>query len=116
MLPNPESRVTPSANKVDQWVIPIVQVDCAHGPNEQKMAEPIIEDGKAMMHAAGGFVASVNDEPGAPGLGIHEIGTACTGKDPKTSVLNKFNQGHDVSNLFITDGAAMASSGCQTRR
>jgi choline dehydrogenase-like flavoprotein len=49
----------------------------------------------------------------APGLCIHEMGTACMGKDPKTSVLNQYNQAHDVPNLFVTDGAAMASSGCQ---
>jgi len=84
-----------------------------HGPNEQKMAKQILEDGKAMIQAAGGVVVSAATEPGTPGLGIHEMGTACMGKDPKTSVLNKYNQAHDVPNLFITDGAAMASSGCQ---
>jgi choline dehydrogenase-like flavoprotein len=52
-------------------------------------------------------------EPGVPGLGIHEMGTACMGKDPKRSVLNAYNQAHDVPNLFVTDGSAMASSGCQ---
>ncbi|MET0589260.1 MAG: GMC family oxidoreductase [Novosphingobium sp.] len=113
MLPNPENRVTLSATKVDQWGIPLVEVNCAHGPNEQKMAKQILEDGKAMIQAAGGFVVSVADAPGTPGLGIHEMGTACMGKDPKTSVLNKYNQAHDVPNLFITDGAAMASGGCQ---
>ena len=66
-----------------------------------------------MIQAAGGFVVNAATEPGAPGLGIHEMGTACMGKDPKVSVLNKYNQAHDVPNLFITDGAAMASSGCQ---
>ncbi|MBV1686339.1 GMC family oxidoreductase [Novosphingobium sp. G106] len=113
MLPNRENRVTLSATKIDKWGIPIVEVNCAHGENEAKMAKQIIEDGKAMVQAAGGIVVSVNEEPGAPGLGIHEMGTACMGKDPKSSVLNKHNQSHDVPNLFITDGAAMASSGCQ---
>ena len=56
----------------------------------------------------------VEDGIGAEfGLGIHEMGTARMGRDPKTSVLNGWNQAHDVSNLFVTDGAAMASSGCQ---
>ena len=59
------------------------------------------------------MVVSQATEPGTLGLGIHEMGTACMGKDPKNSVLNKYNQTHDVPNLFITDGAAMASSGCQ---
>lgn len=48
-----------------------------------------------------------------PGLGIHEMGAARMGRDPKTSVLNQWNQAHEVANLFITDGSAMASSGCQ---
>ncbi|WP_319641308.1 GMC family oxidoreductase [Novosphingobium sp. JCM 18896] len=113
MLPNPENRVTLSTTQVDKWGIPLVEVNCVHGPNEQKMAKQILDDGKAMIQAAGGFVVSTATEPGTPGLGIHEMGTACMGKDPKTSVLNKFNQAHDVKNLFITDGAAMASSGCQ---
>ncbi|MBW8754198.1 MAG: GMC family oxidoreductase [Sphingomonadales bacterium] len=113
MLPNPENRVTLSTTRVDQWGIPVVEVNCTHGPNEARMAKQIIEDGKAMIQAAGGMVMSAAEEPGAPGLGIHEMGTACMGKDPKTSVLNKFNQAHDVPNLFVTDGAAMASSGCQ---
>lgn len=111
MLPNPDNRVTLTAQK-DQWGIPIVHVDCAIGDNERAMAKQIIEDGKAMVEAAGGMVVAAMDQPGAPGLGIHEMGTARMGKDPKTSVLNKYNQAHDVKNLFITDGSAMASSGC----
>jgi choline dehydrogenase-like flavoprotein len=99
-------------NKKDKWGIPIVHVNCDIGENERKMAKEIIADGKAMLQAAGAMIMSVQDAPGTPGLGIHEMGTACMGKDPKTSVLNKFNQAHDVKNLFITDGSAMASSGC----
>ena len=113
MLPNPDNRVTLSATKKDQWGIPVVEVNCQHGPNEAAMAKQVLADGKAMIQAAGGIVVSQATGPGDPGLAIHEMGTACMGKDPKTSVLNKFNQAHDVSNLFITDGAAMASSGCQ---
>jgi choline dehydrogenase-like flavoprotein len=113
MLPNPNNRVTLSATEKDQWGIPLVHVDCAIGENERKMAKQIITDGKAMLQAAGGIVMAAASEPGVPGLGIHEMGTACMGKDPKTSVLNKYNQTHDVPNLFITDGSAMASSGCQ---
>jgi len=112
MLPNPDNRVTLS-DKTDQWGIPIVHIDCAMGDNEHKIAAQIVEDGKAMIQAAGGFVLSGESKPGVPGLGIHEMGTARMGKDPKTSVLNKFNQAHDVPNLFITDGSAMTSSGCQ---
>ncbi|MGE3690236.1 MAG: GMC oxidoreductase [Novosphingobium sp.] len=113
MLPNPENRVTLSATRKDKWGIPVVEINCVHGENERKMAKQVLADGKAMIEAAGGFVMSQADGPGDPGLAIHEMGTACMGKDPKTSVLNKWNQAHDVANLFITDGAAMASSGCQ---
>jgi choline dehydrogenase-like flavoprotein len=113
MLPSPNNRVTLSATEKDQWGIPLVHVECAIGENERKMAKQIITDGKAMLQAAGGIVMAAASEPGVPGLGIHEMGTACMGKDPKTSVLNKYNQAHDVRNLFITDGSAMSSSGCQ---
>jgi choline dehydrogenase-like flavoprotein len=113
MLPNPENRVTLNQANKDKWGIPIVHIECQIGENEHKMIKHIIDDGKAMLEAAGGMVMASNSTPGAPGLGIHEMGTACMGKDPKKSVLNKYNQTHDVPNLFITDGSAMASSGCQ---
>jgi choline dehydrogenase-like flavoprotein len=113
MLPNPENRVTLHKSKKDQWDMAIPHIVCAHGPNEAKMIQQIMADGKAMIEAAGGSVVFQADEAGAPGLGIHEMGTARMGNDPKTSVLNKYNQAHEVPNLFCTDGAAMTSSGCQ---
>lgn len=113
MLPNPDNRVTLNQTRKDNWGIPLVDIACAHGTNEAKIAAQIIDDGKAMIQAAGGMVVNVATEPAPPGMGIHEMGTACMGKDPKTSVLNKYNQAHDVPNLFVTDGSAMASSGCQ---
>jgi glucoside 3-dehydrogenase (cytochrome c) catalytic subunit len=113
MLPNPNNRVTLHPSGKDKWGIPIVHIECVQGENEAKMAKQIIEDGRAMVQAAGGMVMSTATQPGTPGLGIHEMGTACMGKDPKKSVLNAYNQAHDVPNLFITDGSAMASSGCQ---
>ncbi|MEO1654430.1 MAG: GMC family oxidoreductase, partial [Bacteroidota bacterium] len=66
-----------------------------------------------MLEAAGGKNIKPYDNNSEPGLGIHEMGTARMGKDPKTSVLNGFNQCHDIPNLFVTDGAAMTSSACQ---
>jgi choline dehydrogenase-like flavoprotein len=113
MLPNPENRVTLHETRKDKWDIPIVHIECEIGENERKMTTQIIADGKAMLEAAGGIIMAAASTPGAPGLGIHEMGTACMGKDPKKSVLNKYNQAHEVPNLFITDGSAMASSGCQ---
>jgi choline dehydrogenase-like flavoprotein len=113
MLPNPDNRVTLNEKNLDKWGMPIVHIECVQGPNEANMAKQIMADGKAMMEAAGGFVVSQSNQPGTPGLGIHEMGTARMGKDPMTSVFNKFNQAHEAPNLFCTDGAAMASSGCQ---
>ena len=113
MLPNPENRVTLHPTRTDKWGISIPHIECAIGENERKMVKQIIADGKAMITAAGGTIMAVGEEPGTPGLGIHEMGTARMGRDPKTSVLNGFNQAHDVRNLFVTDGSAMTSSGCQ---
>ncbi|MEY2943733.1 MAG: hypothetical protein RLY97_1747 [Pseudomonadota bacterium] len=113
MLPNPDNRVTMSASNKDKWGIPILHIDCAQGPNEAKMAKQILADGKAMVQAAGGVVMAQADVAGPPGLGIHEMGTARMGRDPMTSVFNGHNQAHEAPNLFCTDGAAMASSGCQ---
>lgn len=113
MLPNPENRVTLHPTRKDQWGMPIPHIECSFGDNERKMAKQILADGRAMIEAAGGTVLTQATEPGTPGLGIHEMGTARMGRDPKTSVLNQYNQAHEVPNLFCTDGAAMASSGCQ---
>ncbi len=112
MLPDPNNRVTLGKGK-DKWGIPILHIDCAQGPNEAKMKGQILSDGKAMVEAAGGIVVAQASEAGAPGLGIHEMGTARMGRDPQTSVFNGFNQAHEAPNLFCTDGAAMTSSGCQ---
>jgi choline dehydrogenase-like flavoprotein len=112
MLPNPDNRVT-LGKALDKWGMPVPHIDVTMGPNEMKMVPQILADGKAMIEAAGGLVVSQASQPGVPGLGIHEMGTARMGNDPKTSVFNKWNQAHEAANLFCSDGAAMASSGCQ---
>jgi choline dehydrogenase-like flavoprotein len=113
MLPNPENRVTLNATKKDEWGLPQLDIHCAHGENDKELGRRMLEDAKAMVTAAGGRIIKETGKLHPPGLGIHEMGTARMGHDPKTSVLNKLNQAHDVPNLFITDGAAMTSSGCQ---
>lgn len=113
VLPNPDNRITLHATRKDKWGIPIPHIEYAIGKNEQTMIKQILADGKAMLEAAGGKVVAQADAAATPGLGIHEMGTARMGRDPKTSVLNGFNQAHEVPNLFVTDGAAMTSSGCQ---
>ncbi len=113
ILPYATNRVTLHETRTDRWGMPIPHINFEFGENERKMATQIIADARAMVEAVGGIIMSSNDTPGTPGLGIHEMGTARMGKDPANSVLGQFNQAHDVPNLFITDGAAMASSGCQ---
>jgi len=113
MLPNPDNRVTLHATKTDEWGIPQLRIDCVHGENDKELGRRMLEDAKAMVLSAGGTITQETGRLHPPGLGIHEMGTARMGNDPKTSVLNGFNRAHDVANLFVTDGAAMASSGCQ---
>ncbi|WDF72904.1 GMC oxidoreductase [Novosphingobium sp. KACC 22771] len=113
MLPNPENRVTLNATKKDEWGLPVLNIHCEHGENDKELGRRMLEDAKAMVTAAGGRIIRESGKLHPPGLGIHEMGTARMGADPKTSVLNKHNQAHDVPNLFVTDGAAMTSSGCQ---
>ncbi len=113
VLPNPENRITLHATQKDQWGLPVPHIACRLGENELKLAAAIQADGRAMAEAAGGRVVASLGTPSPLGLGIHEMGTACMGTDSNKSVLNKWNQAHDIPNLFITDGAAMASSGCQ---
>ena len=117
VLPNPDNRVTLHASRTDQWGIPVPVMDAAHGENEHKLIKKASQDAKAMIEAAGARVMeSSEDRPislSPPGDVIHEMGTARMGRDRGTSVLNGWNQAHDVANLFISDGACMTSSACQ---
>ena len=113
MLPNPDNRVTQHPTKKDKWGMPELVIDCVHGENDKELGRRMLEDAKAMVLAAGATITRESSVLHPPGLGIHEMGTARMGRDPKTSVLNQYNQAHEVPNLFVTDGAAMASSGCQ---
>ena len=88
--------------------------DAAFGENEKAMRKDMQEQAIKMLEEAGFKNVNGYDNPGnAIGLGIHEMGTARMGRDPKTSVLNKWNQVHACKNVFVTDGAFMTSSGCQ---
>ena len=112
MLPRPDNRVTLGKER-DGWGIPIVHIDCTLGDNDHQMMKQINADAKEMLEMAGCTDIVVYPGDRNIGLGVHEMGTARMGRDPATSVLNGFNQAHDVPNLFVTDGACMASSGCQ---
>jgi choline dehydrogenase-like flavoprotein len=116
-LPRHDNFVTLS-DKTDEFGIPNLRIDCSWGPNELAMRKDMQRDAVEMLEAAGAknVVGNDDNKPGGlgaePGLGIHEMSTARMGRDPKTSALNGFCQAHDVPNLFVTDGSAMASASC----
>jgi choline dehydrogenase-like flavoprotein len=111
-LPNHENYIEIDKGKVDAWGIPTIKIHCAYSENEHAMSRDIAVQAAEMLAAAGAKDIYVYQEISAPGLAIHEMGTARMGRDPKTSVLNAHNQAHDVNNLFMTDGACMVSSSC----
>jgi choline dehydrogenase-like flavoprotein len=113
ILPDEKNRFTLSADKKDKWGLPIVEFDADLGDNEHNMRKDMANDMAEMLEAAGfKNVTPYNGKNKNIGLGIHEMGTARMGRDPKTSVLNGFNQIHDVKNVFVTDGAFMTSASC----
>lgn len=113
MLPHEDNRIFLNFEKLDKWGLPTAVFDVKFRDNEYKMRVDMMNDAAEMIEAMGAKNVSMYDNKGAPGLGIHEMGTARMGRDPKTSVLNKWNQIHNVPNVFITDGACMTSSACQ---
>ncbi|MEZ5040042.1 MAG: GMC family oxidoreductase [Saprospiraceae bacterium] len=112
-LPHYDNFVQLSQNKTDKWGMPLLEMSCEYRENEANMMEDILNDGAEMLAASGLTNIQKTDSKSAPGSGIHEMGTARMGKDPKTSILNGFNQMHAVRNVFVTDGASMTSSACQ---
>jgi len=102
------------AGVVDVYGIPVLKIHMTWGENERAMVADMAESGAEMMEAAGARSIRPYAVPDRePGWGIHEVGVARMGKDPKTSVLNQFQQTHDVSNLFVMDGACFTSGACQ---
>jgi choline dehydrogenase-like flavoprotein len=112
-LPYHENRAYLDKNKKDKWGLPVLAIDATCKDNELKMRIDMANDAKEMLEAAG--VKNVHTFTSEPvlGRGIHEMGTARMGRDPKTSVLNEWNQVWDAKNVFVTDGACMASTACQ---
>jgi choline dehydrogenase-like flavoprotein len=113
MLPEFHNHVKRNTAVTDAWGMPTLDIDCAFGPNEDAMSKDMIATMQEMMQAAGYRDIDVYDCGAVPGIGIHEVGTARMGRDPKTSVLNGWNQLHAVKNVFVTDGASLPSQGCQ---
>ena len=112
-LPYHENKMTLDYEKPDEWGLPTVTFDAEWKENEYKMRKDMIQQAIEMLEKAGFKDIQPKDNIEAPGIGIHEMGTARMGKDPKTSVLNANNQVHGVSNIYVTDGACMTSAGCQ---
>jgi choline dehydrogenase-like flavoprotein len=111
-LPNHDNYVEIDKDKLDAWGIPTLKIHCDWGENERIMSKDIAIQAAEMLAAAGAINIGVYSEMTRPGLGIHEMGTARMGRDPKTSVLNEHNQAHDVKNLFVPDGSCMTSNSC----
>ncbi|MDH5381771.1 MAG: GMC oxidoreductase, partial [Cyclobacteriaceae bacterium] len=111
-LPYHENRMFLDDTKKDEWGMPIVVFDADFKENELNMRKQMKEDAVEMLEKAGIKNIQTYDNIGGMGKGIHEMGTARMGKDPKTSVLNENNQIHAVPNVYVTDGACMTSSSC----
>ena len=112
-LPYHENNVELNEDLHDIYGLPTLTFDAEFKENEMKMRIDMGNDAAEMLEASGFKNVSIFDHKGAPGLGIHEMGTARMGRNPKTSVLNGWNQIHAVKNVFVTDGACMTSSACQ---
>jgi len=112
ILPYHENRIFLDKEKKDKWGLPVLAIDCEIKDNEKKMREDMKNDGMEMLAAAGLKDPRGFDNEYGFGMGIHEMGTARMGRDPKTSVLNAHNQVWDCKNVFVTDGACMTSASC----
>jgi len=112
-LPRHSNYVEIDPEKKDKWGVPILRIHCEWGDNERKMLKDMSVTAAEMLEAGGCTNVATFQNESPPGLTIHEMGTARMGRDPQNSVLNGHNQCHDVPNLFVTDGASMASTACQ---
>ncbi|MDB5276749.1 MAG: family oxidoreductase [Ferruginibacter sp.] len=113
ILPYHDNKISLHKTVKDKWGLPVLSMDAGLKENELKMRKDIIKELVAMFEAAGVKNITTWDKDYNIGQGIHEMGTARMGNDPKTSVLNSHNQVWDALNVFVTDGAAMTSSACQ---
>ncbi|MEM1320734.1 MAG: GMC family oxidoreductase [Bacteroidota bacterium] len=112
-LPYHENKVYLNQEVRDKWGQPTLTFDCEWKENEMIMRKDMAIAAAEMLEAAGFKDVTTYDRGCHPGLGIHEMGTARMGRDPKTSVLNGFNQVHEAKNVYVTDGACMTSAACQ---
>jgi choline dehydrogenase-like flavoprotein len=113
MLPSHDNKIRIDETRTDKWGLPVLAIDCATGENERLMRRDMMNDMAETLEAAGVRNVRTYDNGYFPGMGIHEMGTARMGRDPRTSVLNRWNQVWDAPNVFVTDGSCMTSSACQ---
>jgi choline dehydrogenase-like flavoprotein len=112
ILPYHENRVYLDKNTTDKWGLPVLAFDCEIKDNEKKMRVDMMNDAAEMLAAAGIKDVHTYDSVYTFGQGIHEMGTARMGTNPKNSVVNLHNQVWEAKNVFVTDGACMASASC----
>jgi choline dehydrogenase-like flavoprotein len=112
ILPHHDNRISLDPEVRDAWGLPALAVDCTMRENEEHMRREMAADAAETLEAAGAKDVKTNLGPNVFGRGIHEMGTARMGRDPRTSVLNAHNQVWDAPNVFVTDGACMTSASC----
>jgi choline dehydrogenase-like flavoprotein len=112
-IPKETNYVALDKEKKDEWGIPLLKISIDYDDNDEKMTKDYLEQMTEMFTKAGFTNLQTNDSKQAPGLDIHEMGGARMGNDPKTSILNKWNQVHACKNVFVTDGACMTSTSTQ---
>ncbi len=112
-IPKETNYVRLDQNQKDEWGMPLLSISIAYDDNDEKMVKDFQEQFTEMYTRAGFTNIKTDDSKQAPGLDIHEMGGARMGKDPKTSLLNKWNQLHECPNVFVTDGACMTSTSTQ---
>ena len=111
VLPRPENRVTVDESRRDRYGVPLMKVDVAFGDNERKMRKHMYDTCEEILHTLKAEIVPIDREANdPPGSAIHEHGTCRMGKDPKTSLLNSFNQMHEVANVFVVDGSAFPNA------
>ncbi|MEM6347846.1 MAG: GMC family oxidoreductase [Bacteroidota bacterium] len=112
-IPKEENHIRLSPDKVDDWGVPLMIASVGYDENDEKLLQDFLEQGEAMLQAAGCYDIVRDDNGWNPGLDIHVMGGVRMGKDPETSMLNGWSQFHNCKNVFVTDGAAMTSTGVQ---
>ncbi len=108
-----ENSVSIDPDVKDAWGVPVLKFSYKFGENERKMADDMVKTGREMFEASGFEILSASKKMLTPGWSIHELGTSRMGNDPKTSVVNQYEQSHDVKNLFVIDGSTFVNASAQ---